>query len=133
MVRTDPGELVFSSAAACKDIYIRQGTGSGSRPALPKSAISYGTPAGGVHSILAVLNDADHSRYRRILSHAFSDGALQEQAPLVKKYVDAKLHENSSKGPQDMLSWFNFVAFGIIGDLTLGESFDCLQQSGYHY
>jgi len=55
---------------------------------------------------------------------------------LIKKYVDlliTRLHENSNKGPQDMVAWFDFVSFDIIGDLTLGESFDCLQQSGYYY
>lgn len=31
-----------------------------------------------------------------------------------------------------MVSWFNFVTFDIIGDLTLGESFHCLQESALH-
>jgi hypothetical protein len=31
-----------------------------------------------------------------------------------------------------MLSWYNFVTFDIIGDLTLGESFGCLQESALH-
>jgi cytochrome P450 len=31
-----------------------------------------------------------------------------------------------------MVDWFNFAAFDIIGDLTLGESFNCLQDSKFH-
>lgn len=80
-------------------------------------------------------DDADHSRYRRLLSHAFSDKALREQEPLIKKYVDlfiSRLHENAKYGSQDIVSWFNFVTFDIIGDLTIGESFGCLQESALH-
>ncbi len=131
VVRIAPGELSFSSASASKDIYLRKG----SRPALPKNPQSYAIPAGGVHSILTVISDADHSRYRRLLNHAFSDKALQEQAPLIKQYVDLlilRLHEAASKGPQDMVSWYNFVTFDIIGDLSLGESFNCLESSTLH-
>jgi len=86
-------------------------------------------------SIVTVKDDADHSRYRRLLSHAFSDKALREQEPLITPYVDlliSRLHENANKGAQDMVSWFNFVAFDIIGSLTLGESFGCLEDSALH-
>jgi cytochrome P450 len=84
---------------------------------------------------VTVKDDADHSRYRRLLSNAFSDKALREQEPLIKQYVDlfiSRLHENAKNGAQDMVSWFNFVTFDIIGDLTLGESFGCLQESALH-
>lgn len=130
-MRIAPDELAFSSAAASKDIYTRRGT----RPPLQKHPITYTAPEGGVHSILTVKNNDDHSRYRRLLNHAFSEKALQEQAPHIKQYIDLliqRLHENAGKGSQDMVKWYNFVTFDIIGDLTLGESFDCLQQSELH-
>lgn len=88
-----------------------------------------------MHNILTVRDDADHTRYRRLLNHAFSEKALQEQSPLIKKYVDlliSRLHEHAGDGPQDMVKWFNFVAFDIIGDLALGESFGCLETSELH-
>ena len=84
---------------------------------------------------MTVKDDGDHSRYRRLLSHAFSDKALREQEPLIKQYVDlliSRLHENVKNGAQDMASRHNFVTFDIIGDLTLGESFSCLQESALH-
>lgn len=81
-------------------------------------------------------DDADHARYRRLLNHAFSEKALRDQGPLIKKYVDllmARLHEKVEEaGAQDMVKWFNFVAFDIIGDLALGESFSCLETSELH-
>ena len=88
-----------------------------------------------LHSISSVKNDEDHSSYRRLLSHAFSDKALREQEPLIKGYIDlliSRLHENAAKKAQDMVSWYSFVTFDIIGDLTLGESFECLQTSSLH-
>ncbi|KAG9237249.1 cytochrome P450 [Amylocarpus encephaloides] len=132
VVRTGRDELAFSSGAALRDIHTRYGPW---HTAFPKDPIAYPTMAGRKPSILTVLGDDDHSRYRRLLSHAFSDKALQEQAPLIKKYIDLlmkRLHENSEKGPQDLVKWFNFVTFDIIGDLSLGESFDCLQKEEYH-
>jgi cytochrome P450 len=131
VVRTAPNELVFCSSGSLKDIYTRHG----SRSSFKKDPGSYLKPPGGVHSILTVGDDSDHSRYRRLLAHAFSDKALQEQAPLLEKYVSlfiSRLHSLSTEGPQNMVDWYNFIAFDIIGDLTLGESFDCLQESKSH-
>ena len=88
-----------------------------------------------VITIVTVKSDADHSRYRRLLSHAFSEKALREQESLIQGYVDllvSRLHEHCKDGAQDMVSWFNFVTFDIIGDLTIGESFRCLQESTLH-
>ena len=32
----------------------------------------------------------------------------------------------------DVVQWLNFTTFDIIGDLSLGESFGCLQEAKYH-
>ncbi|KAL8806673.1 MAG: hypothetical protein Q9182_001201 [Xanthomendoza sp. 2 TL-2023] len=93
------------------------------------------TPAeNGIHSILSA-NDADHSRYRRLLSHAFSDRALREQAPLLMRYIDflvRRLHERAARAETvDMVQWFNFTTFDIVGDLSLGESFGNLEKARY--
>ncbi|KAL8818092.1 MAG: hypothetical protein Q9223_003205 [Gallowayella weberi] len=93
------------------------------------------TPAeNGIHSILSA-NDADHSRYRRLLSHAFSDRALREQEPLLMHYIDflaRRLHERASSAEiVDMVQWFNFTTFDIVGDLSLGESFGNLEKARY--
>lgn len=93
----------------------------------------------GIHSILSA-NDADHARYRRLLSHAFSERALREQEYLPIAYIDLlirRLRETvaSSKNGSaivDMVQWFNFTTFDIVGDLAMGELFRCLEESKYH-
>ena len=89
----------------------------------------------GIHSILSA-NDADHSRYRRLLSHAFSDRALREQEPLLQHYIDflvRRLREYASNPSStvDMVQWFNFTTFDIVGDLALGSSFGNLEKARY--
>lgn len=91
----------------------------------------------GIHSILSA-NDADHSRYRRLLSHAFSDRALRQQEPLLLRYIRSLIHRlrerasPSSDEIVDMVQWLNFTTFDIVGDLSLGESFGGLEQGRYH-
>ncbi|KAI4281836.1 MAG: hypothetical protein L6R38_003390 [Xanthoria sp. 2 TBL-2021] len=68
-----------------------------------------------IHSILSA-NDADHCRYRRLLSHAFSDRALREQEPLLQHYINFL---------------FNFTTFDIVGDLALGSSIGNLEKARY--
>jgi len=52
------------------------------------------------------------------------------------EYVDklfAHLHKDAAQHtPTDVVKWFNFTTFDIIGDLALGESFHCLDSSDYH-
>lgn len=77
-----------------------------------------------------------HRRQRRILAHAFSKQAMFEQEPIIKKYVDLLIIRARSMAVAgklvDIVKWYNFTTFDIIGDLTFGESFDCLQQSEMH-
>ncbi|KAL5611271.1 hypothetical protein FOBRF1_007388 [Fusarium oxysporum] len=92
--------------------------------------------AGWENTILGA-NREDHRRYRRILSNGFSAKAMQDQQPMMMKYVDLlfqRLHENCDDGKKalDLVSWYNFTTFDIIGDLAFGESFGCLASSNYH-
>ena len=58
---------------------------------------------------------------RKLIAHAFSDSALLEQSPILTKYFDllvARLKEQidgHEKGRVDIVGWFNFTAFDIIG------------------
>ncbi|KAH7131776.1 cytochrome P450 [Dendryphion nanum] len=77
-----------------------------------------------------------HRRQRRILAHAFSNNAMFEQEPIIVKYVDmfiSHIHEFARAGSSvDIVRWFNFTTFDIIGDLTFGEPFDCLEKGIMH-
>jgi len=129
VVRISPDELSFISASAWKDIY-------GNRPGhehFQKDLLLFS----GVDSIVTAP-DADHSRIRRCLGHAFSDKALREQEPLVRSYVDSliaglqKQIDGPAKGRIDFADWFNWTTFDTIGDLSFGESFNCLKDTRYH-
>lgn len=85
---------------------------------------------------IILANDTDHTRMRRNMAHAFSAKALDEQMEILQKYFQLliqRLREHASKGaPLDMVSWYNFTTFDLIGDLAFGESFHCLETSKSH-
>ena len=77
---------------------------------------------------------AAHARLRRMLSYCFSDKAMQAQEPLIRQYVDLlvrRMHEHAGQ-VVDMVKWYNYTTFDIIGDLSFAESFGCLENSKYH-
>ena len=83
--------------------------------------------------------DADkfnYPRVRKALAHAFSEKALREQEPFLKPYFDLlikKLRGVATSGmAADVVEWHNFTTFDVIGDLAIGKSFRCLQDSQYH-
>jgi cytochrome P450 len=92
----------------------------------------------GSHRLSILGADRDnHRRYRQILAHGFSAQTMLEQQPIIKSYIDsfiARIREESAGGvqPIDMVKWYNYTTFDIIGDLSFGEPFGCLQGSTYH-
>ena len=136
VVRISPNEIDFiSGETAWQDIYgFRTGKLKGHEN-MPKDLAWYAQPPNGTHIIVA--NDEDHNRFRKTLSHAFSDKALGRQESLLQGYVDllvSRLKEVTStkKGPQDMTQWYNWTTFDIIADLLFGEPFGCLQDLATH-
>ncbi|PQE30432.1 benzoate 4-monooxygenase cytochrome P450 protein [Rutstroemia sp. NJR-2017a WRK4] len=134
IVRVAPNEVSFVDSRACKDIY---GQRSGHKP-FPKNPVWVPPPSERAPSILNANND-DHYRIRRAWAHGFTDKALKDQEPLVKSHIDTlirRLHEqvDKSKGytDLDLVKWYNFTTFDIIGDLAFGESFGCLEKTEYH-
>ncbi|KAF9876162.1 benzoate 4-monooxygenase cytochrome p450 [Colletotrichum karsti] len=134
IVRVSPNELSFDNEVAWKDIY-------GSRPGhknFHKDPIHVGSiqSVPGV-STITMANDADHARQRRALSHAFSTKALLEQEYIVKSYIDVfsrKMQEFAKLGkPVNVVDWFAYTTFDIIGDMALGEPFGCLTNEDFHF
>ncbi|KAF7118574.1 hypothetical protein CNMCM5793_008108 [Aspergillus hiratsukae] len=132
VVRISPTTLVYRSPNAWKDIYGHRKNGAGSFVKDPDFYIP--SPNGG-HILNA--SDADHARQRRLLSHAFSEKALREQESLVQHYVDLLVEKlraecAASRSTVDIMKWYNYTTFDIIGDLAFGEPFDCLRNNRYH-
>ncbi|KAL0933427.1 cytochrome p450 [Colletotrichum truncatum] len=132
VVRVAPNELSFNNVDAWKDI---MGHRSHDVPEFKKDQMFY-RPTATIPSSIVSSNGRDHAVLRRQLSHGFSERGLREQQPLVMKYIDLfirRLHENcTDQKLVDLLAWYNFTTFDIIGDLAFGEPFGCLEKSDYH-
>lgn len=131
IVRTAPKSLSFSGPGSAKEIYAER-TGAHE---LRKDPNIYPVSPNGAYAILNQPSHANHQRQRRILNPGFSERAIKEQESVVSHYVDLlmqRFRENSSGGAQDMVAWFNWTTFDIIGDHTFNQPFGCLQESVYH-
>lgn len=134
VVRLSPGELSFTSPRAWTDIY---GHRAG-RPDLDKDPIHVGAvdPVPGVSTISMADRDT-HARQRKALSHGFSRRALWDQEATVQAFINIlvdRVHAFAEAGEMfDIVRWLNFVTFDIIGDLSFGESFGCLETGDFHF
>ena len=108
---------------------------------------------------ILIANREDHARFRRTLSHAFSEASMQEQEGILQMYAGKLIERlntlvSSSSGsiskdragdingsaeevsenptPLNIASWYNYTTFDLIGHLAFGEPFNCLETSNYH-
>ena len=129
VVRVAPNELSFTHPAAWKDIYATNFV----RPHEYKDK-----PPGKDAENLISADEATHQRFRKVLGPAFA--VRSEQEAVVKAYVDTLIYKlaqetekNESKtATVDVLQWFNYTTFDIIGDLLWSSSFGCLEEVRYH-
>ncbi|GAB1321058.1 Isotrichodermin C-15 hydroxylase [Madurella fahalii] len=139
VVRIAPNHLSYTDLRAWKDIYgHRSGPQHANIPENPKSRIHYrpGDVMDSPPNILTADRE-EHSRLRRAIAHGFSDRAMREQEPRIQRYVDILvkgLRETGEEGkkPLDLVKWYNWTTFDIIGDLTFAESFGCLEEQRTH-
>ena len=133
VVRIHPDELSFVDPSAWHDIYV-------TRPFLPRPKIKIFNRGKNVPDMSVCPNIEDHQRMRRVISGGFTDRALKKQEPLIQKHTDLlvkrlqDLVKVAEKGSQeaDILEWYSFATFDIIGDLLFGESFHALENSEHH-
>ncbi|KAI3327056.1 putative cytochrome P450 monooxygenase [Xylariaceae sp. AK1471] len=133
VVRFSPNELSFIEPEAWNDIYGFRENGPLKDPAF------YGP----IHlardnsDSIFTADEEHHPHVRKALSYAFSEKALRDQEPFVKKYVDLliqRLRERTT-GPTktiDIVLWYHFTTFDVIGSLAIAQSFQCLQTGKYH-
>ncbi|CAO2650010.1 Nn.00g013020.m01.CDS01 [Neocucurbitaria sp. VM-36] len=137
IVRVAPNELSYADAAAWKDIYANR---PGHLPFQRNRTWFRKMRPDEPNSIIGFDED-DHARYRRAFANSFSEKSLRDQAPVVESHVD--LFITQLKAPissrqwvektVDFEKWFNFLTFDISGDLSLGESFDCVKNGKAHF
>lgn len=130
VVRVAPNELSYNHPDAWKDIMGRRPTPAGENgrdPAFFSKDI--------LNSIIAA-DKQNHSRIRHNLSRSFSAQALREQQGIIQHYVDLlirRLREECDNGRQaiNLVRWFNYTTFDVVGDLAFGEPFHCLDAADY--
>lgn len=88
----------------------------------------------GGNSLVFELDDNEHARMRRDVSHAFSSASLRAQEPIITKHVNRLVSLMKSHTDQaiNMTDMFNSVTFDIAGDVTFGDSFGCLDDATFH-
>ncbi|KAL1597930.1 hypothetical protein SLS60_008418 [Paraconiothyrium brasiliense] len=135
VVRIAPNELSFAAPVAWDDIYSNK---DGANPqAFKKCELWHGNLEPGPSSVFTTIDFKAHGRIRRFMDPAFSEKAVLQQEPIIQNYVNMflnKLQDRSSasgKTTVNVVQWFNFVLFDIIGDLCFGESFGCLEKCEY--
>ncbi|KAK2000869.1 isotrichodermin C-15 hydroxylase [Colletotrichum falcatum] len=136
VVRIGPNHLSFTNADAWKEIYGFQIGKDLKDNELTKSHLFYHT----VEDLPTNILNADreeHHRFRRALSHGFSDSSMRAQEAIIVRYIDkliSRLHENcdNKRSRLNIEAWYNWTTFDIAGDLIFGQSFNCLEQSSYH-
>ncbi|KAI0395986.1 isotrichodermin C-15 hydroxylase [Xylariaceae sp. FL0594] len=136
VVRIGPNHLSFTDAKAWKDIYGHRVGNDLHANEMAKSE----TFVKSIRAIPTSIINADreeHSRFRRALSHGFSDASMRQQEPEIVKYIDLlirRLHEECRNGARalNLEAWYNWTTFDVVGSLVFGQSFHCLENVGYH-
>ncbi|KAI6350417.1 Rab geranylgeranyltransferase [Pyricularia grisea] len=131
VIRIGPDELSYATPDAWDDIYGRYVPAR--RKENPKPAW-YCSPD--AHDMVGA-NLGDHGRMRKVMGPGFTYGAMCRQEPLIREHVDlflSRLHElaDGDGAVVNMLDWFTYCTFDLIGDLAFGEPFGCLKNSMLH-
>lgn len=77
----------------------------------------------------------EHTRKRKTVSHTFSARSVGQFEQYIHHNLETLVQQWNSKSKQanggfyrmDILNWFNYVAFDIIGDLAFGAPFGMLE------
>lgn len=132
-VRLAPNEVSFAAPEAWHEIFDYRPN----HQTFTKDPMWFKLPNGQQDSgMLQTTIIDDHVRMRKLMDPAFSYKSLKAQEAIIQSYVTllmTKLREKAvDAGAVNMVDWFNFTIFDIVGDLAFGESFGCLQDSRYH-
>jgi cytochrome P450 len=129
IVRVGPNHLAVDGSVGWPDVYGHK-AGQEEFGKVPEFLFQGDTTA-----LIAAPKDV-HRRQRRQLAHAFSDSALRSQEGIMKQYVDLLMSRFANKADTgesfNVIKWFDFTTFDIIGHLYHSEPFHCLESNGYH-
>ncbi|KDN68524.1 putative cytochrome P450 [Colletotrichum sublineola] len=161
VVRIGPDELAFADPSAWKGIMGHRGASGAKAPVVFDKADSFYRPVTVLPWNIITAPGPEHAMMRRQWSHGFSDRSLREQETVIMKYVDLFIQRmreatkdcQGGRGGDDdetaaeekgywrrpkqeqavnLTLWYNYTTFDIVGDLTFGESFGCLEDRMLH-
>ncbi|TAQ85509.1 hypothetical protein B7494_g6162 [Chlorociboria aeruginascens] len=125
VVRITPNELSFATADAYRDIYTPTGDLT-----FVKSSF-YKVSNFSASDIIGESDVTTHANMRRLWAHGFSARALQSHEELEQRYVDLFIRQVRKHGVKaggiNVVDWFNFMTFDIIGELVFGVGFGALE------
>lgn len=98
IVRVAPDELSFTKGDAWNDIY---GAATRDHQATEKAERFYVTPGGGSNASIVGASSEEHPRLRRALLHPFSERALNEMEPLLRRHFEVMVNILKSSGPDE--------------------------------
>ena len=134
IVRIAPNELSYANKQAWQDIYCPR---AGHKP-FPKNPIWWGEFLGRTPSIVSTPDHAAHERMRKLLSYCFSVKAMKGHEYTVQLHTNFMIRKfrermlDAKKTTVNIVDWYMFLTFDILGDLGFGESFNCLNSSNLH-
>lgn len=142
IIRVGPNQLSYTTSAALKTIYGHHHVGMEGFSEFEKDPVEYMEAPNGVHSILSAPA-VDHQRYRKLLSNSFSANGMKDMQPRVQAFAElliTGLKEETAKNEggketkhyTDMVQWYNWTTFDLIGSLAFGSSFGCLEHRREH-
>lgn len=132
VVRISPNHLSFTDGLAFQDIYGHRLGADKGKVEMTKAPIFFDPPFPEFSDSIANSDRQKHAKIRRALAHSFSEKALREHQEVIIPYYQkfiAALHKQSPKGPLDIESWINYCSFDMVGDISMGLKFGCLDNA----
>jgi len=99
----------------------------------------------GAFSTHSEIDKTKHAFRRRVLDYAFSDSALRSAETFILENVRIwckYLGSPEEGGPvragewtpaKNMTEWSNYLSYDIMGDLTFGKRFECVEREEHRY
>ncbi|KAL2128758.1 hypothetical protein VTI74DRAFT_8693 [Chaetomium olivicolor] len=146
VVRLGPNHLSYTDVRAWQDAYGHR-TSLGEHVGAKENAksklffaesLTEGKIDGGAPNILSADRE-EHSRLRRAMAAGFSEKAMRRNEGVIKGYVDKlvsglkkRVEKGNGEVKLNIVPWFNWTMFDIVGDLVFAESFGCLEAERDH-
>lgn len=137
IVRTAPDEVSFAREDAWYGIL----SSRKSHKLFLRNATFFKSPPGQPDNLITTIDPDKNCRMRQVVIPAFSQQSFDKQESVIQSYTTLmieKLLQTTARGDEDnatiinIVDWINWYTFDVIGELTLGESFGCLENAKHH-